>query len=292
MSGYALSQDLWQLERDSDRRFRRLLLAFALPALVGGVVIPWLQMNDLQRGAGEVLPQRYAKLIADSPQTEAEQPKPEAKPQPVKPKPQVTQEQKVAKARAKASKLLKSFDQLSELRDADLPKATGPLTSSQVLSSPAGSNPSFAASAAKSSGGIGEVGVVSRQSETALGQRQTAAVKSRVGSNADAALASQGKSLNGRSLEEIQLVFDRSKASFYALYNRALRERPEMQGKVVVRMTIAPSGAVTRCTLVSSDLHNPDLEQKLVARVLLLQFPAKSVPEITIDFPFTLFPSS
>ena len=43
-----------------------------------------------------------------------------------------------------------------------------------------------------------------------------------------------------RSREEIEMVFDRSKASIYNLYNRALRSDPALQGKVVVQLTILP----------------------------------------------------
>ena len=64
-------------------------------------------------------------------------------------------------------------------------------------------------------------------------------------------------------------MFDRNKGAIYALYTRALRERPELQGKVVLEFTIAPSGEVTACRVVSSELSDPELERKIVARVRL-----------------------
>ena len=45
-----------------------------------------------------------------------------------------------------------------------------------------------------------------------------------------------------RSIEDVRLVFERNKGSIYAIYNRALREEPGLQGKVVLKLTIAPDG--------------------------------------------------
>src|SRR5229473_3749258 len=41
-----------------------------------------------------------------------------------------------------------------------------------------------------------------------------------------------------RTDEEIQIVFDRYKASFYRLYNRELRNNPALKGQMVLRVTI------------------------------------------------------
>src|SRR6516164_658601 len=46
-----------------------------------------------------------------------------------------------------------------------------------------------------------------------------------------------------RTDEEIQIVFDRYKASFYRLYNRELRNNPALKGQMVLRLTIEPDGS-------------------------------------------------
>jgi TonB family protein len=74
------------------------------------------------------------------------------------------------------------------------------------------------------------------------------------------------------------------------LYNRALRENPALQGKVVLRLTIAPDGRVTFCEVVSSELGDADLEQRLVQRVLLFEFEPKDVEAITTTKPNDFFP--
>ena len=89
----------------------------------------------------------------------------------------------------------------------------------------------------------------------------------------------------------IELVFDRNKGAIFALYNRALRNDPTLEGKLVLRLTIAPSGQVTLCEVVSSELGDPDLEAKLVARIKLFRFDAKDVEAITTTKPIDFFPA-
>jgi TonB family protein len=94
-----------------------------------------------------------------------------------------------------------------------------------------------------------------------------------------------------RSREEIEIVFDRNKAAIYALYNRALRDNPTLQGKVVVELTIAASGEVTACRIVTSELNDPELEKKLVARIRMFHFDPKDVESITTTKPIDFFPA-
>jgi TonB family protein len=94
-----------------------------------------------------------------------------------------------------------------------------------------------------------------------------------------------------RSIEEIKLVFERNKGSIYAIYNRALREEPSLQGKVVLSLTIAPSGAITECHIVSSELKTPELENKLLARIRQFDFGAKDVDQMVVTWPVDFLPS-
>jgi len=100
---------------------------------------------------------------------------------------------------------------------------------------------------------------------------------------------SSGKA--SRSREEIEMVFDRNKAAIYALYNRTLRDNPQLQGKVVVELTILPTGEVTDCKILSSELKNEELEHKLVARIKMFRFDDKDVEIITTTKPIDFFPA-
>jgi hypothetical protein len=96
---------------------------------------------------------------------------------------------------------------------------------------------------------------------------------------------------SARTDEEIQIVFDRYKASFYRLYNRELRNNPALKGQMVLRLTIEPDGGVSMCTLQSTDMDAPDLATQVVGRVRTINFGAKDVPAMTIVYPIDFLPA-
>lgn len=95
-----------------------------------------------------------------------------------------------------------------------------------------------------------------------------------------------------RTDEEIQIVFDRYKASFYRLYNRELRNNPALKGQMVLRLTIEPDGSVSMCALQSTDMNAPDLASQVVSRVRTINFGAKEVPVVTIVYPIDFLPAA
>lgn len=326
MSLFVLSAEGWNFDEATDRRFRRTLAAIGIPFLILAILIPFLELIGVQEGGGQTTDTTYVNILPDAeiaeqveepkPAEEEEKPKPEPpkevkKPEekepapktPAPPKPEPTQEQlnQAAREVARQSGINALADQLADLRDNTLSglDAARPLSDEVIAAHPGaggGGSSSVAASAASGSGGIGTASATSprTQSGAGLGQRRTTVVQAPKGIGPDLTKPGQdGKArLAGRTLEEIQLVFDRNKASFYSMFNRALRDNPDLRGKVVVKLTIAPSGAVTSCELVSSELGDADLERKVVQRVLLLNFGAKNVPEYTYpNYPIVFLPT-
>jgi TonB family protein len=115
-----------------------------------------------------------------------------------------------------------------------------------------------------------------------------------VGSGAGGAGGNLQRSNSGkasRSIEEIKLVFERNKGAIYSIYNRALREEPSLQGKVVLELKISPSGSVIDCRIISSELKAPELEAKLLARIRQFDFGAKNVDQIIVNWPVDFLPS-
>jgi len=104
-------------------------------------------------------------------------------------------------------------------------------------------------------------------------------------------LQRSGSGKASRSIEEIKLVFERHKGAIYALYNRALREDASLQGKVVLELKIEPDGHLSGVRMVSSELHNGELEQKLLARIRLFDFGAKDVERMVVSWPVDFLPS-
>ena len=70
-----------------------------------------------------------------------------------------------------------------------------------------------------------------------------------------------------------------------------MRDNAELQGKLVLEFTISPTGEVTMCRVVSSELKDPELERKIVALVRSFRFEAKDVDTITVTKPIDFLPS-
>jgi TonB family protein len=113
----------------------------------------------------------------------------------------------------------------------------------------------------------------------------------RSGLNSQGGTHAGGSGKASRSAEEIATVFDRNKGTIYALYNRATRSNPELQGKLVLEFTITPDGQVTACKVVSTELHDAELEAKIISLVKLFHFPAEDVAQITTTKPIDFFPA-
>jgi len=121
--------------------------------------------------------------------------------------------------------------------------------------------------------------------------RATSSIASIAGGGGDRPLARGGPGAS-RTDEEIQIVFDRYKASFYRLYNRELRNDPTLQGQMVLRLTIEPDGSVSMCRLESTDMDAPALAAQVVERVLTINFGAKEVAALTIVYPIDFLPAA
>ncbi len=121
--------------------------------------------------------------------------------------------------------------------------------------------------------------------------RATSSIAS-IGGGGDRPKAHSGPGAS-RTDEEIQIVFDRYKSAFYRDYNRELRRNPTLQGKMVLRLTIEPDGAVSMCQLQSTDMDAPDLVAQVVSRVRTINFGAKDgVQAVTIVYPIDFLPAT
>jgi protein TonB len=298
----------WTPSDDEQRRVRRVLGA-ALGLFIGlGIVIPLLPDKPRTPSMAPAVPDRIVEFIL-------QQPKPKPLPKPVEvppPKPvevpkietrverpvPVTQTEPRPDPRKKAaaSGLLAMSDQLAELRDLDVKTNVD----ARSLNAGAGERTRvdrsiLTAKVGAGSGGIavGEVSKGFGGGSTGLKGHATAKVSSASTEPSAAAEAQRsGKSAKAaRTREEIELVFDKNKSAIYSLYSRALRENPALQGKVVLEVTIAPSGEVTECRVISSELGDPELERKLVARVKMFRFDDRDVATMTTTKPIEFFPA-
>jgi TonB family protein len=123
------------------------------------------------------------------------------------------------------------------------------------------------------------------------GIRTTQVKDPTLASGTQGATRAGGSGKASRSADEIALVFTRNKGAIDAMYARALRDNPALQGKVVVELTISPSGDITAARIVSSEIHDPEFENKLLARIRLFKFEAKDVATLTATKPIDFFPA-
>jgi len=97
----------------------------------------------------------------------------------------------------------------------------------------------------------------------------------------------------GRTDEEIQIVFDRHKASLYRLYNRELRRDPTLKGQMILRLRIEPDGSVSLCELQGTDMNAPQLAAQVVDRVRTFDFGAKEgISAAAILYPIDFLPAT
>ncbi len=151
------------------------------------------------------------------------------------------------------------------------------------------------ANASKTSGGIDTSKLSRDTGGGGLAGRASTQVSSPLTSAGATQQARASRNSSGRkasrSIEEIQLVFDRNKAAIYSIYNRALRKDPTLEGKLVLKITIEPSGKVLACEIVSSELGDTTLERKIVARVMLFDFGDRDVERMVVTYPIDFLPS-
>jgi protein TonB len=295
----------WTPSEETEQRFRISLRNALIAFAVIGLIFPFIPLPD-RKPAPPALPDRVVQLLIEkkAPPPPPPPPKEEEKPKPVeaeKPKPEPKPEPKPKveppkdDARQRAQKALADLDLSAFNNNAVIDKvqqtknlsaAGTEVTRSEraMLTSKVGAGSGGINNAALSRGYGGSTG--------ALKDQGTTAVTSSIGSGTGPEARRSGTSGKGaRSREEVELTFDKNKGAIYSLYSRALRENPDLKGKVVLEITIAPTGEVTDCKIVSSELNNPDLERKLVARIKTFRFEPREVESLTLTKPIDFFPA-
>ena len=286
----------WSPSEEMERRFRTILRNLAIVFAIFAVLLPFLPRHERVVNT-ESLPERVVQLVMEPPPPPPPPPPPkpekplEKAPVAAKPTPQPVN------PRIKASKsgLLANIDDLAALRDQvdldkfakDQPKTTDPgdvsFVQRNIISSKAGGT-SGGISAPTSSG-------LAAGSGSLRGIYTTQVKDPNLGASGQAATKAGGSGKASRSADEIALVFTKNKGAIDAMYARALRDNPALQGKVVIELTIAPSGDITAAHIVSTELSDPEFENKLLARIRLFKFDAKDVATLTATKPIDFFPA-
>lgn len=316
----------WAHRGEDDQRFRRTLAASLLACLFLGLVIPLIDVPLIQREQDYEVPERFAELIREEPQ-----PLPEIEPEPVQAEieepelepeqePIVAEEETPVEAPVVDDESPVVAEETAPVEEA--PPASGILAFRETFSNLAAGRPStqLGSEAQISSAGEDAIGLPERSMVTTQGPGSSGGINlsslsrdvgggggsgdqiggvavtrvaSSIGGNGTSNRPLAGTAAAGRTDEEIQIVFDRYKASLYRLYNRELRNDPTLRGQIVLRLTIESNGTVSFCEVQASDMNAPALEQQVVGRVLTFDFGAKEdVPALTILYPIDFLPAA
>ena len=312
------------VDHQEDRSFRWLMIIMLVLFLGTGLILDAIKLPELvQKNLVDVSP-RLAKLILEKqkvkppppkkiiPKKEEqkkaekkkEKPKEKKKPEKKKEKPKEKKKPEVKKENArdvaKKSGLIALSDELADLRESfdldDTLKLPQQTTGKQATKIATASN-LLSSGAQQSSGGI-QTDTLNRTIKTSeLAQRQTTSVQSTIETNqkklAKASTTQQQKKavVAKRTADEIERIFQQNKGGIFNLYHRALRKNPSLSGKVVIELTIAPSGEVTAVKIISSELGDKKLERKLELKIKKFKFAKANVAAITVTYPIDFLPS-
>ena len=311
----------WNNDHECDRRYRRTLLVSVLVSMILGTVAHMILVPVTARPVVVEIPERLAMMVRKEYQKpkvkKAREVKKEAKKQADKTREQPTRQrpnaapavQVAAPKKSENVGVLKFKDAFKDLVD-DTPVAR--LGTEARLSNPATQSAGHAMASRSlvsiqagggSSGGIGNA-AVSRNvgsggggNDARLGRAGAGTGQGRVKDTIRGPGGKESKPLSSgarpaRTDEEIQLLFDRYKAALYRIYNTELRKDPTLRGKMVLRITIEPSGVVSACAVESCNMKAPGFNTQIVDRVAKFNFgPKDGVPKTTILYPIDFLPA-
>lgn len=303
----------WHAQAEEDRRFRRALSVALLAVLVLGIAT-WMWVfpeRPVQEVAVEIPKQVVMLARQERPKPPPPPPAPEEKlrekaseKKGETPSPKAG-ETKQARVKAEGTGVLAFKSGFSELlQDAPSYKlgADAHVTGNGQKAVGNGGRALVVAQAREGSAGINTaalsygIGNGGGGGGGRIGGVQIARVESAIGSGG--VPGGGGGALGdgpgpARTDEEIQIVFDRYKAALYRIYNRELRSDPTLRGKMVLRITIEPTGEVSACSIESSDLASDVLKKEVLERVRRFNFgPKANVARITILYPIDFLPAA
>ena len=307
----------WSRDRAESFRFGLIVSLVLAIFLVPAVLIPWLDVPEIDRAEAEKVPPRLAKLVEPPKLVKLPEPEPEpvkepepepAEPEVVKqetrPEPEPTvrkpvqespsePEQTTQQAREAASRsgLFAMKDRLAALTTPD------PVKTDRTLKANVSGSEIAELSALSSSDTVlaGSGGVASREGparEVDVAGHNVSKVQAPKESVPQVAKAQKPvrSTVGERAMSNIRQVFDAQKSVLYSLYQRELRKDPTLEGKVTLELVIEPDGSVSACHVVGSELSNSALEQRIAMRVQMFNFGAANVEARKVQFPIDFLP--
>lgn len=306
----------WTGLAQDEYRFRTIFVGIVIALMTIASIVPFLSLPKPSRQELETVPPRLAKIILEQrAQVKPSEPKPQPtlppppppptgverpKPEPRKP---LTQAEERARKRVQTQGIGALTGELSALADSSSISSMAPArvtTSGKnteaatvdtgILTAPGGratANPG-----AKPQVHAGAVDTIKLEDNRKESTRALLASKGEVRSGTAREGARSGaRGSSGRAEEDVAVVMDKYKALLYTIYNRARRTNPGLKGKIVLVITILPSGEVANVVTKSNELNAPELEAALLARIRQFNFGVSQGGPLTVTVPVEFLPS-
>ncbi|RLC44747.1 MAG: hypothetical protein DRH44_01295, partial [Candidatus Coatesbacteria bacterium] len=94
-----------------------------------------------------------------------------------------------------------------------------------------------------------------------------------------------------RSSAIIRSVVEAHRSGIEYTYKKYLKRDPTLEGKIVVRFTISPSGQVSSVEIISSTMGLPAIEKDIINLIYNWRFPPIPEGDVTVIYPFIFFSS-
>lgn len=304
----------WRPGSERDHTFNIIALIAMMAALLFVLLMSSIPLPKQERVVRAQAPERVARFVRERPK-----PKPRAETK-VEPAPALQPEPKIDRPPREERKPLTPAEERARQRVQD--KGLAGLAGELAAIADASSISAMASQRVTAAGAGAEAATVDTRILTAAGGRRGGsggpaqslqagattetklndsrgqhaqgllAAQARLGTGAvsegSRAGARRGK---GRAEEDVAIVMDKHKSMLYAIYNRARRSNPSLKGKIVLVLTILPSGQVAKIVVKSNELNAPELEASLLARIRQFDFGASEGGPFTVTVPVEFLPS-
>jgi len=321
---HQLSLD-WSPRSSSDKAFKVIMAVVFTLVLLTGFIASSIKLPVEKRQVRSEIPERIARILFEKKKQRQEITRPKIKPVAAKPKPKPKAEKKpkvkkiqkpkeaaksltkkIIKARdiAAQSGLIALSNELADLMDtSDISNMVSGKV--KLKSNSDGINDTnqqlLLGDTSTASVGIKDEIFNTNVRQTQLTRQHMAKIEPSIIEQVPEVKAKQVQPKTGqqkstdqigiRGEEEVTFVFDQNKSILFSLYNRARRSNPGLKGKIILKLTIQPSGKVSLIEVVSNELTDKKLVTRIIQRIRNFKFSAKSVAPVTVTYPIEFLPS-
>ncbi len=297
----------WTPQSKKDHRFNLFAVVVLSTTLFIGLILSSVELPPQVRSTQTIVPERIAKFLTDNKKPKKVKPiqkplpKPKLKlrvkkkaPEKAKKNKPLTKAMKKARKKAATSGLLALNSELADLMDTSLIRTMLSGRTSKGRTRAAALNKDvLTKGAGTGSGGVGKQTQYLATSNTKLSQKELKNFRASLLAKNTVQKPNRGSFSKAsiRLEEQVTIIFDQNKSKLYSLYNRARRKNPSLKGKLILEITINPSGMVERVRIVVSELNDAALEKRIVMRVKQFNFGPSGKEKITVTFPIEFIPS-